>query len=662
MMNQSMIERLRFLSPEDRPALLQETYDRNMAFFRQHQPALLKLVKKQKCPYQLNITPEFLAITHEATGELAHPQAGLDTFASMMGDWVHDAWIDLCNFKVPAMDLYPLHGGPLRKIYQQLLTEFPESLIRFSLKQVNLKELPDGRRFSPPVIFLGIFHGLHIDYYLSRTEVSHILLVEPDPRRFEVSCYFLDYRQISEESEVVFSIGPDPQSEAIKYYFSNYSVSRQLWTRVLPAYEDPQNPHLLESFRMHQATMSNVVFPLDYDYAALRNIAANIERRLPLLTTRPRLSGSSRIAVVASGPSLDRDIEWLRDNQDNLLIFAVVSAVKPLLENGIKPDFQMTMETMIRTKGLRHLLKLDPEIPAVVSANVPESVVDYFDQLFVCGVGDKVAPIQFTLPLHRVLPSTTNMAFSFACLCNPQEIFLFGCDFGYFSADKNHASGTMYDQLAQLSEKHKKNYLISMQQLVSEANFPDEKSSMITTTPFLTHARIVMEQTIDTVAKNIKIYNCSDGARIKGARRRQSSNINIRSYAGKKDDIQKIKNAFVPAQKNINWRPYKISAEKVVGELKKEVVSRLDFKPFTWKECNKTIDTAVLNAVLTSRENDRDRRPEVYVYFLLHLLTALYKVLLFADRQDTAEEIYRSGLAKIREVVEKLEWPVKEFD
>ena len=661
-MDISMIDLIRASSREDRPAILQEMYKKNIAFFERCNPSLLEVVKKRHCPYQLNITSEFLTITHEKTGGLAHPQAGLDKFAAMMGDWVHNAWIDLCNFKVPAMDLYPKHGRPLRKIYQQLLTQFPESLFRFSLKQINLKELPDGRRFSPPVVFLGIFHGLHIDYYLSRTEVASILLVEPDPQRFEVSCYFLDYEKISAQTEVLFSIGPDPQSEAIRFFFSNYSVSRHLWTRVLPAYEHPENPHLIESFRMHQVTMSNVVFPLDYDYAALGQMAENLRAGIPLLTNRPRLSGKSRIAVVASGPSLDNDLEWLAANQDKLLIFAVLSAVKPLLAHGIRPDFQFTMETMIREKGLRHLLVLDPSITAIASSNVPQTVVDFFEDLLLLGVSDKVAPVRYTLPLERVLPSTTNMAFAFACLCQPREIFLLGCDFGYRSIERNHASGTMYDRLRVISEKRKnKDYLQEMQQVLVNANFPSQ-ASMIHSTPFLTQARIVIEQAIQSACRNISVYNLSDGARVKGARARRSKAIMLRNYPGKVDDINRIKKAFLPAQKGKNWKPYTKDSDLVTEGLKRDVIRGLELEAFSWKAFNQVIDRAVLKAVMANRENDSDRRPEVFILFILHLLTAWYKVLLFADRQQMAEEIYRSGLEKIRAVVEDLEWPVKNLE
>ncbi|WP_456384405.1 motility associated factor glycosyltransferase family protein [Desulfolithobacter sp.] len=654
-----MIDRLYALPPEDRPALLQETYDRNMAFFRRHMPELLNIVKKKDCPYQLNITPEFLSITHGQTGKLAHPEAGLDKFAAMMGDWVHDAWVDLCNFKVPAMDQYPLHGKPLRNLYRELLMEFPETLIRFSRKEVNLKELPDGRRFSPPVIFLGIFHGLHIDYYLSRSEVSHILLVEPDTRRFEVSCYFLDYQGLAEKADVVFSLGPDPQSAAIRYFFSNYHVSRSLWTRVLPAYEDPANPHLVESFRMHQSTMSDVVFPLDHDYDALRQIAANIRQKRNLLTSRPRLSSGAQVALVASGPSLDRDIAWLRENQEHLIIFAVFSAVKPLLRQGIRPDFQVTLETILREDGLSNPLGLDPDIPVIAGCNAPISIVRYFKNLLLCGIGDKVAPVRFTLPVHRVLPSSASMALSIALLGNPEELYLVGCDFGYASKDHTHAGQTIYDK--KTGDITVEDYLSKMEQIVAEPNFKTREGQYITSSPFLSHVRLVFEQAIALAGKTA-VYNLSHGARIKGAQPRHSETIRLKKYSRKQDDVARILKAFRPAEKGINWKPYRNDSSTLVENFKQDVLRGLVLDKFSWKQFNRAVDQAVLDQVIAHRENEMDRRPEVFVLFMIHLLTAWYKVLLFSDDLEQAERIYRSGLDKLGAQFRELSWPVRDPD
>ena len=50
---------------------------------------------------------------------------------------------------------------------------------------------------------------------------------------------------------------------------------------------------------------------------------------------------SNPVFIVASGPSLDKDIEWIKKNQDKAVVFACGSAIMPLLRNGIQPDFSV---------------------------------------------------------------------------------------------------------------------------------------------------------------------------------------------------------------------------------------------------------------------------------------------------------------------------------
>ena len=48
--------------------------------------------------------------------------------------------------------------------------------------------------------------------------------------------------------------------------------------------------------------------------------------------------------IVGNGPSLDKEIDFLRKNQDNFVIFCSGSALKPLYKAGITPDFQVEIE------------------------------------------------------------------------------------------------------------------------------------------------------------------------------------------------------------------------------------------------------------------------------------------------------------------------------
>ncbi|MCK5195077.1 MAG: hypothetical protein KAQ71_14800, partial [Desulfobulbaceae bacterium] len=194
-----IITRLRESSPEDRVAIIQETYDRNRQYFQKKHKSLHNFLEKTKCPYRIDLTQDFFNVVYEQTNELAHPEEGLDLYAEMLGGWVHEAWQDLFNFEVVGPLGHEKHLELIRSFDLPMSKLFPERQKLFEGGNVNLKPLNGGRRFSPPVVFIGIFHGLHIAQYLQQTEVADALFIEPEPERFEVSCYFLDYEAIESQ-------------------------------------------------------------------------------------------------------------------------------------------------------------------------------------------------------------------------------------------------------------------------------------------------------------------------------------------------------------------------------------------------------------------------------------------------------------------------------
>ena len=66
------------------------------------------------------------------------------------------------------------------------------------------------------------------------------------------------------------------------------------------------------------------------------------------------------VVLVASGPSLDSQLEWLRDNQNSLTIFAAGSALGSLMRNGIEPDACCFLERQVLSIVIsRNLLMKD---------------------------------------------------------------------------------------------------------------------------------------------------------------------------------------------------------------------------------------------------------------------------------------------------------------
>lgn len=71
--------------------------------------------------------------------------------------------------------------------------------------------------------------------------------------------------------------------------------------------------------------------------------------------------------LVAAGPSLDHCLEYLQQQKNKKIIFAVTTVLKKLLEAGIVPDYAVVMDSQSRTYGHMRGIE-DIDIPLIVDS------------------------------------------------------------------------------------------------------------------------------------------------------------------------------------------------------------------------------------------------------------------------------------------------------
>lgn len=647
----NIINTLRSATPEQRGEILQAMYRKNIDFFTKYYPVINSFLKKETCPYHIDITEKFLNIVHTGTQELAHPAAGLDLFAEMLGGWTHQGWQDLFNLKVIYPEREGAHNRCVRKMFENMEERFPEHKTIWNSGRLNLKELPDGKRFSPPVVFLGIFHGLHIAHLFNTTVFTDALFLEPDPERFEVSCYFLDYQEIVDRlGSFHIYVGQDVVNRHFSRFFNDYFITPHMWIRVLPAYPSERMALFLESVKALQTTRSDTVFAYDDHVQGLKNARKNIVRHLPLLTRRPKLSKNSCIAVVASGPSLTSDLQWLRNNRDKLIIFAVHSSVRVLKKHGIKPDLQVSLDTLLKQETIKKL-ELYRDVPLVNNYKVGGEVEEAVEKLLLAGDRNASHVVDLISPLQYTNPSSTNLAFSLACFCRPREIYLLGCDMGYRSLDESHVSGHHNENNTSGEDIYK-----MASQMLTPANF--KESLPLQTTSFLNSTRLNIEGALNEVKNTTSVFNLSDGARIDGAIPRRSSQVKLPVYKAKTTDIQCIYTGFEPMREKVNWSYFPTAGEDILASLKEKFLENLRLEEFEWADFSRKLNNALFSAMENcGQEMGKDYRLAIYNKVLLDLLCALYIFVIFRDKREEAQLVYTEGCRVIKNLLDELQWP-----
>lgn len=154
--------------------------------------------------------------------------------------------------------------------------------------------------------------------------------------------------------------------------------------------------------------------------------------------------------IVSAGPSLNKNIEELKNAVGKAFIVATDTALKPLINHGIMPDIFTTVDPS------KPLLLFDREevrkIPMVICEDGNSEVVERHEgkQFFTTRPNGFCTYYYQKYEKEEMLlesgGSVANNAFSLAreCGCNP--IILIGQDLAY-TGNKSHADGTFQDKM-----------------------------------------------------------------------------------------------------------------------------------------------------------------------------------------------------------------------
>jgi hypothetical protein len=232
--------------------------------------------------------------------------------------------------------------------------------IQISDKDSLIAEAPDVPRLihntfaglnKPKALYLVLGCGLGglFKEVVRRFPLSPVLLVEHDAMVFKKALETTDLSQEIANPNVQFAIGLDTKS--LRYFLKHFLHTEDV-SNFLPNVITVQHAfsvHLSKSYYENfgkvfedevnffwESAVGNSCFDQG---KGLRETVPNLSHLPRMLSFEPYKSSYSGYAgiVVSSGPSLDSKLEHLKRVQDKALIVCADSALKKLLQNGIKP-------------------------------------------------------------------------------------------------------------------------------------------------------------------------------------------------------------------------------------------------------------------------------------------------------------------------------------
>lgn len=311
------------------------------------------------------------------------------------------------------------------------------------------------------LIFLGLGGAYHIKPFIEKNEFSTILIIDTDIDRFKATISKIDLKDIFLNPAVNILIDPEPE-KLFQFILENYipAICGDVTTIPLRQRVNTENEFFSKCINIIKSALDRI----SDDYTVqtrfgkkwFQNTLFNIKEADKV---KPILKPIRSAIITAAGPSLEDNIEEIREKQKYSTLIATDTTVPALLEYGIKPDIIISIDC--QHISYYHFLKNIPkDIPLVLDIASPRKLSTMFDTVYFFTSGHPFG--QYINKNYKSFPnlntsggSVTHAALSLADALNAKDIYLYGADFSY-PLGKSYSRGTyIYDFFDKTSSKIK---------------------------------------------------------------------------------------------------------------------------------------------------------------------------------------------------------------
>jgi len=396
------------------------------------------------------------------------------------------------------------------------------------------------------MVVMGVGLGDHIPLISKATNCQNLILVEPNLEFLYLSLFTFDWVKLFDEFDGI--------NKKLWFISAKTSVEITLTLRDRLRLNGPHfidGSFILEAYpnsAMHAAvddlmTNTDVLLHglgfLEDECDMLRNSYHNLKNHEGHYYKLDQSATYIPAFVIGSGPSLDNDLEMIRENQDRAIIISCGSAIRILLLNGITPDFQMEMENVPAVTEITEILSKTKDlsqITLVASNTVDPGVRPFYGQtIFYIRPGlasSRIFSMGEDAAVECANPTVSNLGFSFAQEIGCNNIYTFGVDMGTRDPKQHHANDAAYN-VGQLEFTAKINTPMP-------GNFGGTVMSERVYLWGVDMLNIAARRFIGTQ----NYYNCSDGVRLEGITPKLSSTVVLPEQPEKQKIVDEIIDRF----------------------------------------------------------------------------------------------------------------------
>ncbi|MCC5855606.1 MAG: motility associated factor glycosyltransferase family protein [Idiomarina sp.] len=397
-------------------------------------------------------------------------------------------------------------------------------------------ELEDDGQFVPDVLSSLIWFGLGLGYqlesFVQSYDIKSMYIYEPNPDFFYWSLFTVPWHEILPRQREAgmhwyLNIGDDGTYLAEDMFEQFHSDGGYLTASAF-FYVPMHYPGMQANIQQLRRDFKSYLMLCEYyDHVRyfLRHSETNLERGAMVLRNNPSLPpemADRPVMLVGNGPSLDDTIAQLQARRDEFVVVSCGTALKPLYEAGITPDFHTDVEqNRVTYQWVTQVPDRDwlKQITALTLTSYhPDTVALFKDHWVVFKYGEAgtaafLRPEKYNnafFKLDYCYPTVTNMAIALVVSLGFKNIYLTGVDLGFKSHDHHHSKNSAYYQSKDSKSWHdyKK---VAGEGIPVRGNFDP---MVFTKYEFQLSSRIMSQ--LLRLHPDVRVVNTSDGAYIEG--------------------------------------------------------------------------------------------------------------------------------------------------
>lgn len=434
----------------------------------------------------------------------------------------------------------PIIGPPQRVSRRQFLHSYFLSHID-QLGQTADREAHDnGPNFVPTLVLLGIGMGYHLEMLNAHYDIRNLLIYEPNPDVFYAAMFLIRFTPLLEHfttgsNSITVKIDGTPSEFCNQV--ANLSVTRGTFnvSRIY-LYRHYNSSTTDEAFSQLHKIMHRLMQGWGFfedEIISLNHTLINSTQPMRFLRNHSLNTGSHPLPafIVANGPSLDRDIAYIKAHQDGAIIFSAGSTLFTLHKAGITPDFHVDIERTIGPiEACEHLPLSYREKITFLTLNTthPDMISLFPNHAFCLKANDagtdiimEQIPSGFEAHLTHCNPLAGNGALAFALRLGFTDLVFFGLDMGSTDGTQHHAKTSLYYTADHKFYKPGKRSDFKLKR-------PCNRGGTMLTSELLDFSRYAIEAALSSLP-GLNAKNCSVGLEIQGCNVTDTENLNYQN-------------------------------------------------------------------------------------------------------------------------------------